>query len=600
ILDGENAWENYPGDGIPFLRALYSRLNDTDIVRTITPGEYVAAFGDTIEPLDEVFPGAWFSSNYATWIGEEEEATAWNYLWEVRDNLSKAERSDDVSDEALAAAYETMLFAEGSDWFWWYGDDQSSGNDDYFDAAYRELLGQVYDALGQDRPGFLSVPIIPETPLLPDRSAGDEPLDVVINGSITDEEWANAALFGGGAEFEAVYVGFTPDGMHLRVDWEGTAPRGGFDVYLGATAVGDPRPATLEGQLLGFGATHLYRWDQEDPASLTRAESLPGLDDDPSETVFGAPLAAALDVNRVEMTIPLVDLGELGIGDIVPFRIVAREHVINEPVVEGPLFPVTAPAGAQVPDISSVEVFLDVADPIGDDHGPGTYEYPSDSLFTPGSYDLTGGSVGTEGGDLVITLQTLATIANPWGSPNGLSIQTFDIYIDTDPGQGTGARVLIPGRNAALPEGFGYEYGITVEGWFPAIYTADEAGETTETEPTFRVITIGDKGRVIIRVPLELLGGGDPSTWGYSIVLMSQEGYPSSGVRRVRDVMQTAEQWRVGGAPGPGISHTRILDVLWPGQGVVEETLSDYTEAASVEGLGPDDFGQIPMLTAGG
>ena len=91
ILDGENAWENYPNDGIDFLRALYGQLEASDFITTITPSQYLAEFGDTVEPLEEVWPGAWFSPNYATWIGEEEEATAWEYLWQVRDDLKAAE-----------------------------------------------------------------------------------------------------------------------------------------------------------------------------------------------------------------------------------------------------------------------------------------------------------------------------------------------------------------------------------------------------------------------------------------------------------------------------------------------------------------------------
>ncbi len=221
ILDGENAWENYPNDGIDFLRALYGALNEADWVRTVTPSQYLEAFGDRVEALDEVWPGAWFSSNYATWIGEPEEATAWDYLWEVRDDLSRFERSGDVNPEALAAAYEKMLFAEGSDWFWWYGADQSSGNDDYFDTAFRELLGQVYDALGQERPAFVSVPIIPETPVLPDQGRrrgaprGDH------RRAVPRDEWATAAAYLDEENGPAIYFGLTPDGLHLRLDWTG-------------------------------------------------------------------------------------------------------------------------------------------------------------------------------------------------------------------------------------------------------------------------------------------------------------------------------------------------------------------------------------------
>jgi len=99
---------------------------------------------------------------------------------------------------------------------------------------------------------------------------------------------------------------------------------------------------------------------------------------------------------------------------------------------------------------------------------------------------------------------------------------------------------------------------------------------------------------------LDVLGGGDPATWGYAVTLMSQEGYPSSGVRRIRDVMPSAEQWRLGGGPSSGVSHTRIMDIAWPEEGVQEAMLSSGTAAASIAELGPDDFALVPLLTVGG
>ena len=161
-------------------------------------------------------------------------------------------------------------------------------------------------------------------------------------------------------------------------------------------------------------------------------------------------------------------------------------------------------------------------------------------------------------------------------------------------GAGTGARLLLPGRNAALEEGNGWEYGITLEGWYPAIFVADAAGATEETNPTFRVIAEAD-GRVTARIPLELLGGGDPAEWGYAVVLLSQEGFPSSGVRRVRDINPAAEQWKGGGAPDDA-NHTRIYDVLYPDSEVQEELLSDYESASSLAGLTADNYPQVPIV----
>ena len=78
---------------------------------------------------------------------------------------------------------------------------------------------------------------------------------------------------------------------------------------------------------------------------------------------------------------------------------------------------------------------------------------------------------------------------------------------------------------------------------------------------------------------------------------MSQEGFPSAGVRRIRDVEPSAAQWRIGGGSSAG-NQTRILDVAWPEAGVQEEMLSDYSPATGpIDGLTADDFGRIPLLT---
>ena len=81
---------------------------------------------------------------------------------------------------------------------------------------------------------------------------------------------------------------------------------------------------------------------------------------------------------------------------------------------------------------------------------------------------------------------------------------------------------------------------------------------------------------------------------------MSQEGFPSTGVRRVRDVGMAAEQWVLGGGAAD-VNHTRIIDVAWPESGVQEDGLADYepVSAGSIDDLGPDDFGTIPLFGAG-
>ncbi len=568
ILDGENAWEHYPNDGRDFLDALYTELASAEWVETTTPSKYLAEHPG-IAPIENVFPASWFQPNFATWIGEQEEATAWDYLYQARQDLRRAEQSGDMTDDALAAAFEFMLFAEGSDWFWWYGSDQDSGNDQYFDDAFRELLGQVYDALGQERPVYLSVPIIPEAPLVADRSPSGL-LSIAIDGA-DDGEWDLAGRYQG----VGVWWAFDKENLYIRYDG---ALVDGDALYIG-TPQGRKVPTSLQGDVLGFGATKIVLVTADgvvlcDPPPLFEPEECIGVD-------------AATGAQLTEVAIPLELLGPLEAGNSV----LAKLDLVG-------LTP-ERPLAFQVPDISDVRVFLDVRDPTGDDHGPGSYTYPTDSVFSPGSFDLETFQVGIDGDDVVFVFDMVSPIANPWGSPSGLSLQTFDVYIDTDPGGGTGSQLMIPGRNAALDTGWGWEYAITIEGWQSAIYIADADGSIVETQPTTSVAVFGDDGRVAVRVPVEILGGGDPTTWGYAALVLSQEGFPSAGVRRVRDINTVAQQWRGGGAPND-VNHTRIFDIAWPVEGDQETWLSDYasTSSGSVDSLGPGDFARIPMLTA--
>lgn len=589
VLDGENAWEHYENDGIDFLNALYGRLSDSDLVTTVTPSELLAMFPDAPEPLPDIFPASWFEPNFANWIGEAEEARAWDYLYRTRADLGSAERSGRVEAAALAGAYETMLFAEGSDWFWWYGADEESGDDGYFDSAFRELLGRVYDAIGEDRPAFTRIPIVPQ-PFVEPVYGLTELTTIEIDNDVATSDWDK----GGQYEFvmgdlvESLDYAFDKENLYVRVGFV-TEVLGqdnvSFDLYFGFPNATDGYGLSTGGTILGFEGTHRLSWNGRDPVMLTgpTVHDSRGATDDTTTP-------AGFDGENIEFAIPIESLPGIEAGDNVGFRLIETS---GGP--EGMALPAAGPGYLQVPDISDLEPLFDVVDPAGDDHGPGQYSYPLDAVFAPGSYDLTNFTVGLSGGDTAVFSFDIDTaIANPWGSPAGFSIQTFDMYIDIDPGEGTGARLLLPGRNAALEPGNGWEYALTVEGWDPALYVAGADGETEETKPTFKMIT-DPEGRLTARIPLELLGGGDPAEWAYAVVLMSQEGFPSSGVRRIRDILPEAEQWKGGGAPDDA-NHTRIFDVLHPEGGVQEELLGDYPAVTSLDGLGPDDFPQVPLV----
>ncbi|HSW59369.1 MAG TPA: glycoside hydrolase family 57 protein, partial [bacterium] len=86
ILDGENAWESYPGNGEFFLKELFSRLSINKEIKTTTFGEITDTEDhDLMQPISRLFSGSWINSNYDIWIGNDEDNEAWVYLKRVRD-----------------------------------------------------------------------------------------------------------------------------------------------------------------------------------------------------------------------------------------------------------------------------------------------------------------------------------------------------------------------------------------------------------------------------------------------------------------------------------------------------------------------------------
>ncbi len=143
ILDGENAWEHYEGGGRPFLRELYGRLQAATDIRTVTMAEAAA---DGARPLTSLFPGSWIHADFYIWAGHRDDQRAWSQLSAARAAFD--ERAPFVPVAPRDRAYEELLIAEGSDWFWWYGDDHSSPQDREFDEQFRHHIRKAYEALG--------------------------------------------------------------------------------------------------------------------------------------------------------------------------------------------------------------------------------------------------------------------------------------------------------------------------------------------------------------------------------------------------------------------------------------------------------------------
>jgi hypothetical protein len=225
ILDGENAWEYYEGNGRPFLRDLYSRISADHRMTAVTASEAFRLMAP--EPLGHIFPGSWINANFDVWIGAEEDNEAWTHLLRARATYDAAGAG--VPEERRKMAFEELMIAEGSDWCWWYGPEHESVNRPEFDQLYRSHLANVYRFLNLNPPEELSRPILRvSTPEVRVEASGA--IRPTIDGESTSYfEWIGAGLYRvdqrsgsmHGKKFLVKQVQFGSDGANffLRLDF---------------------------------------------------------------------------------------------------------------------------------------------------------------------------------------------------------------------------------------------------------------------------------------------------------------------------------------------------------------------------------------------
>lgn len=228
ILDGENAWESYvkEHDGKGFFAALYKSLQDGYTVGEVVPvtvAEYILGNPDrnipshpldSLKELEPLWAGSWIGGDFGVWIGEGEENLAWDYLRQTRAALAlngppppnpsaDPPPAGETKEYHAWRMWEEMYAAEGSDWFWWYGDDMTSpANDDSpFDMGFRSKLNAVYQSLNTYRQlnGQATVKVPDYAPIVQAKAqapAGPFLVPPVIDGKENPpDEWADGGLF---------------------------------------------------------------------------------------------------------------------------------------------------------------------------------------------------------------------------------------------------------------------------------------------------------------------------------------------------------------------------------------------------------------------
>ncbi len=246
ILDGENCWERYVDNGYPFLQLLYRSLLDEPDFELCTVGQAVAT--STPQKLEKLAAGSWIRSDFTTWIGHPEENHAWELLAAARRDCvtDQVQQSLETSSQPPDEQLRELLRAEGSDWFWWYGDEHQTAQADIFDRLFRSHLEGLYHLSGLPSPASLQQPIKPRHK----QATSCEPRELFtpqIDGRLNDYfEWLAAGeidLAAAGAMHtaqkgpEKLYFGYDNQALYLRLDEASLLKQlcgkaGVFEIYI--------------------------------------------------------------------------------------------------------------------------------------------------------------------------------------------------------------------------------------------------------------------------------------------------------------------------------------------------------------------------------
>jgi hypothetical protein len=307
-LDGENAWEYYPGSGREFLRRFYDALQNDPSIEALTASEAIAGQRE-FNVLGSLVPGSWIHANFNVWIGAPEDNKAWDYLYHARNFYTQASQS--ASEEQRNLALEELFIAEGSDWNWWYGPEHHSANDREFDELYRKHLSNVYQALGATPPDYLAQPImggvarhmiLPQTYYIHPRITGD---------MVRYFEWMGAAQYTAdrrsgamhGKVFllDSIYAGIDEQNVYGRADFAGSVPAGDFQIVVNAESwtENSNRPRRALRLTVDVAASRISDWRiADDGETLPAADSAVALERNfefkiPLSLLFAAPRAGS-------------------------------------------------------------------------------------------------------------------------------------------------------------------------------------------------------------------------------------------------------------------------------------------------------------------
>ena len=114
-------------------------------------------------------------------------------------------------------------------------------------------------------------------------------------------------------------------------------------------------------------------------------------------------------------------------------------------------------------------VIFNHLDGIGDDYGPGSYDYPENFIFQNKGhlFDIKALTIFESAGEYLFRF-SFSKLTDPWEAEFSFSLPLIEVYIDNQAGGSN--QLFHEGANVSLKEDFNWNKFIKISGWWVRIY----------------------------------------------------------------------------------------------------------------------------------
>jgi len=225
-----------------------------------------------------------------------------------------------------------------------------------------------------------------------------------------------------------------------------------------------------------------------------------------------------------------------------------------------------------------------IADPEGDDYGPGTYTYPTTDQLPAGCFDVTAVDIESTDSAWEFTFQ-MGTVPNSFASDSGFSVQVFQLYFH-DPNAPDDAPATTESREGAMSTfEEPYHYRRHVTGFGEAFEDAD--GNSVNDDVSSSGST--SDNTVTVPVPKAPFETDDVTELKAAMLVFSQDG--EGGIGGIRqNLAAEASDWTIGGVNEDAYdSAPRAMDLVGP------ESVLNQQDALSYSAGSPPVIPLIPI-----